>query len=100
MADKIVVNYPMLERMARTMDQSAKRLEGCLGEMNKVISTLEQGGLRGDAGAAFSQSIRGSLNPSLKRLQEKFEELNKDVLKAKKDMVGADKASAQAHRTG
>lgn len=94
------MNYPMVERMARTMDQSAKCLENCLGEMNKVISTLEQGGLRGDAGAAFSESVRGPLNASLKRLQDKFDELNKDLCKAKKDMEDADKASARGHRTG
>jgi len=93
------MNYPMVERMARTMDQSAKTLEECLGEMNKVIATLEQGGLRGDAGAAFSQGVRGSLNPSLKRLQAKFNELNKDLRDAKRDMEEADKTSARAHRS-
>ncbi|MCB9005800.1 MAG: WXG100 family type VII secretion target [Ardenticatenaceae bacterium] len=93
------MNYPMVERMARTMEQSAKQLESCLGEMNKVISTLEQGGLRGDAGAAFSQAVRGSLNPSLKRLQNKFEELNKDLRNAEQDMKRADKTAARAHRS-
>jgi WXG100 family type VII secretion target len=95
-----VMNYPMVERMARTMDQSAKQLEDCLGEMNKVIATLEQGGLRGDAGAAFSEAIRGPLNTSLKRLQNKFDKLNEGLRKAKKDMEDADKASARGHRTG
>ncbi|MCA9945036.1 MAG: WXG100 family type VII secretion target [Ardenticatenaceae bacterium] len=93
------MNYPMVERMARTMDQSAKRLENCLGDMNKVISTLEQGGLRGDAGAAFSESVRGPLNASLKRLQNKFNELNKDLRKAEQDMKQADKTAARAHRS-
>ena len=99
MADKIVVNYPMLVQMARTMGQSAKRLESCLGEMNKVVATLEQGGLRGDAGAAFSQAVRGSLNPSLKRLQDKFEELNGDINKNIEIMKEKDRLSAQGHRS-
>ena len=93
------MNYPMVERMARTMDQSAKLLEDCLGEMNKVIATLEQGGLRGDAGAAFFQAVRGSLSPGLKRLQDKFEELNNDLRKAEQDMKQADKTAARAHRS-
>lgn len=94
-----IMKYPMVDRMARTMKQSSKRLDACLSDMNKVIATLEQGGLRGDAGAAFSQAVRGSLNPSLKRLRAKFDELDKDLRKAKQDMITADKTAARAHRS-
>lgn len=93
------MNYPMVERMMRTMDDGAKRLESSIGEMNKVATTLDQGGLRGDAGAAFVQAIRGSLIPSMQRLQEKFKEQQGDLLVAMNAMKEADQTAARANRT-
>jgi len=79
--DIIKMNYPMADAMARTMGQGAKQLEASIGEMNKAVSLLEGGGLRGDAGEAFASAMRGSLLPSMQRLQEKFEEIEKDIRK-------------------
>ncbi len=96
----IKMNYPMVERMAQTMKRSDKTLERCIDEMNKIISTLEQGGLRGDAGAAFAQTMRQSLIPSIQRLRAKSEEENKDLQKNIEIMKAADRKSARGHRTG
>lgn len=97
--DQIVMNYPMVSAMAHAMGEGSKQLEASIGEMNKVVSLLEDGGLRGDAGEAFTEAIRATLVPSMQRLQEKFEELQKDLYAARFDMMKADKQSAQGHRS-
>lgn len=93
--EHIVMNYPMMAAMATTMSESSKQVETSIGEMNKVVSMLRDGGLRGDAGESFSEAIGTVLVPAMKRLQAKFDELQKDINKAVEHMKGADKQSAQ-----
>lgn len=96
--EHIVMNYPMVAAMAKTMGESSKQVETSIGEMNKVVSMLRDGGLRGDAGEAFSEAVSTVLVPAMKRLQARFDELQKDLNGAMSDMKTADKQSAQGHR--
>ncbi len=47
----------------------------------------------GQGGAAFVEAVNGKLVPAINRLEQKFVELQNDVLKAMRDMQQADAKS-------
>ncbi len=88
--DIIKLEYEAAEDMARTFGQEAERLQNVLQEMQKVAKTLEDGALLGRGGDSFVEAINGSLNPSLSKLIEKYQELKGDVEAAIHYMQEAD----------
>jgi len=94
--DIIKMDYPMARAMARTMGQGAKQLEASINEMNKVVALLQNGGLRGEAGEAFVDGIRGALIPNMQRLQQKYAEVQRDILTNVQLKQLADRASKSA----
>lgn len=93
MADKIKMVYPLMEEMAKTFQKGSEQLKETLSQMQGVAGTLQDGALLGQGGAAFTDAITGKLVPSMNRLEQKFQELQKDVLDAMKDMQQADQTS-------
>lgn len=93
--DIIKMDYPMARAMARTMGQGAKQLEASINEMNKVVALLQNGGLRGEAGEAFVDGIRGALIPNMQRLQQKYAEMQRDILINVKLKQLADRTAAR-----
>lgn len=91
--DEIKLNYPLAEDMAKVFQQGAQQLEETTLEMQNIAAMLEGGALLGRGGAAFVESIRDKLCPSLERLTEKFRELEGDVNTAIAAMRQADEAS-------
>lgn len=92
--EKIRLVYELAEDMAKSFQKGAEALEETGQEMQNVASTLEGGALRGRAGEAFVEAIRGKLAPSLARLREKFLELDADVRAAIELMRGEDEKAA------
>jgi WXG100 family type VII secretion target len=94
--DIIKMDYPLARAMATSMGKGAKQLEAGIGEMNKAMALLKNGGLRGEAGEAFADSMRGSLIPAMQRLQEKYAEMQRDIITNIQLKQLADKSSKSA----
>lgn len=92
-ADHIKVVFPLMNDMAKTFAQGSKQLEQTKREMLAISQTLSDGALLGRGGTAFTEAIRTQLVPAINRLDEKFEELQKDVLEAAQKMREADQTS-------
>lgn len=90
MADIIKMDYPLMEAMARAFADGSERLEDTISEMNAVAGMIADGALIGQGGDAFEEAIRGTLIPKIQRLQEKFNELQQDILSAVETMKGTD----------
>jgi WXG100 family type VII secretion target len=90
---KIKMEYARMEEMAKTFQQGSEQLKDTLSQMQSIANTLQDGALLGQGGAAFTDAIRNKLCPSISRLEQKFEELQRDVLGALKDMQAADATS-------
>jgi WXG100 family type VII secretion target len=93
MSDKIKLDYGLAEEMIKTFEQGEQQLQQTIQEMQAIANMLEGGALLGRGGEAFKEAIRGKLNPSLKRLTDKFDELQKDVKAAVTFMRQADAAA-------
>jgi len=79
MADEIRVVYPDMQDMSRTFQQGAEQLAETMTEMQTLAQMMEDGALVGLGGQAFVEAIRTKLCPSIKRLEDKFRELDRDV---------------------
>lgn len=97
MADIIKMEYGRMEEMAQAFGQGAQQLDSTISEMNNIAQMMENGGLIGDAGDAFTDAIRGALIPAIQRLNDKFLELQRDVLDAMRDMQQADQDSSRLY---
>jgi len=90
---KIKMEYARMEEMAKTFQKGAEQLKETNSQMHAIANTLQEGALLGQGGAAFADAINGKLCPAIIRMEQKFQELQKDVLGALKDMQGADATS-------
>ena len=87
--DKIKLNYEQADHMAKTFKQGSQQLQQTMQEMTKIAQMLEEGALLGQGGQAFVEAIQSKLCPSLKKLSEKYTELEGDVHAAIKFMQQA-----------
>ena len=93
--DKIKLNYEQADHMAKTFKQGAQQIQQTMQEMQSIAQTLEEGALLGRGGVAFVEAVRTKLVPSLKKLSDKYTELEGDVHAAIKFMRQADAESKQ-----
>jgi WXG100 family type VII secretion target len=96
--EKIRLVYELAEDMAKSFQKGAQVLESTTNEMQGIASTLEGGALLGRGGTAFVEAIKTQLYPGLKRLQEKFRELDGDVKAAIKAMRDEDAKAASGFK--
>jgi WXG100 family type VII secretion target len=89
MADKIRVNYPALEDMAKHCDQSAQRLQQTAALAGKISAQMQNGALQGEFGDTFVQAL-GILQQKVNKLAAKFTEEAGDIRGAMSDMRSAD----------
>jgi len=75
----IGMDYEAMERMKAEFAKSSEELDRVRDEAMKIAMILEDGGLKGVAGDAFVDGIRGTLYRKISELLEKFEELAKDI---------------------
>ena len=94
MTDQIRVVYPDMEEMSRAFLQGVERLEDTLQEMQSIANTLEDGALLGRGGEAYVDAIRSKLCPAISRLNDKFQELDRDIKAAVRYAQEADKKSS------
>jgi len=93
MPDKIKMEYPLMEAMAKTFGEGMQQLQQTSKAMAKIADDMEGGVLKGDGGSAFSDAIKSKLCPAINKLDAKFRELQGDITKAMNDMKSADKES-------
>jgi len=89
MADKIRVNYPALEEMAKNCDQFAQRLAQTVSMANQIAQQMQNGSLQGEFGDIFVQAL-GVFQSKVKKLADKFTEEAGDIRGAMSDMQAAD----------
>jgi WXG100 family type VII secretion target len=92
MADKIRVNYPALEDMAKQCDQAAQRIRQTASMANQIAQQMQNGALQGEFGDIFVQAL-GVFQTKVNKLAEKFAEEAGDIRGAMSDMQAADNAA-------
>jgi WXG100 family type VII secretion target len=92
MANKIRVNYPALEDMAKHCQTVGQQLQQTASLANKVGAQMQNGALVGKPGDSFVQAL-GQLQQSTMKLSEKFIEVSNDIKQAISDMRTADSAA-------
>jgi WXG100 family type VII secretion target len=93
MPQKIRMKYPQMQTMAQTFQAGAQQLNETKGQMQAIANQMQSGALQGDGGTAFTDAINTRLVPAITRLEAKFGELQRDVLKAMAEMQAADRES-------
>jgi WXG100 family type VII secretion target len=92
MADKIRVNYPALEDMAKQCDQAAQRIRQTASMANQIAQQMQNGALQGEFGDIFVQAL-GVFQTKVNKLADKFAEEAGDIRGAMSDMQAADNAA-------
>ena len=93
--EEIKLDYAKAEEMAKTFRQGAAQLQETMQAIQQLAQTLEGGALRGRGGTALVDALRGKLSPAIKRLADKYHEMDGDVKAAIEAMREADKKSAR-----
>jgi|GEM_PF-676025 len=89
MADKILVNYPALQDMAKHCEQAAMRLNRIADVAQSTAVKMQDGVLQGSPGDTFADAL-DLLEKSTRRLSSKLAEIVKDINGAISDMQQAD----------
>ena len=75
MSEEVVINFEQVDQMVELMRTTAKMLrDQLMANVNQMAQTIQQDGLKGDAGDAFENALRAVLNPAVERLAAKLEE--------------------------
>lgn len=93
MSERIKMNFPLMEEMARTFRDGAGTLEEAEVGVKQIIQLLADDTLLGQAGDALVDACASQLSPAISRLQEKLIELAADVEAAKDNMLEADRSA-------
>ncbi len=93
MSDKIRVNYPALEDMAKHLQMVAQHLQTTAAMANKMGAEMQNGALVGRPGDTFVQAL-GQLQQRTMKLSGKFIEVSNDIKQAISDMQAADSSAA------
>jgi WXG100 family type VII secretion target len=89
MAEKIRVNYPALEDMARKCREAATRLRQTAMLGNQTAQEFQNGAMVGEFGDRFCEAL-GIFQRKVNNLADKFEEEAGDIQQAMNDMRQAD----------
>jgi WXG100 family type VII secretion target len=92
MAEKIRVNYPALEDMAKHCQMVAQQLQQTAQLANKISAQMQNGALVGKPGDAYVQAL-GVLSQRTMKLSGKFVEVSNDIKQAMTDMQAADSSA-------
>jgi len=88
--DEIKMDYPLMEEMKRTFQAGREQLSDTVSALVAIADKMEQGALRGQAGDAFVDAVRGPLLGAVVKLSDKFEELEGDLQHAVDQMHQAE----------
>lgn len=90
MSEIIKMDYRQMQDMSRTFKDSAQQLEATTSEIQRLAQILANGALVGDAGETFCHGLDNVLIPALRRLKDKFVELEGDIIGAMADLRDED----------
>ena len=95
----IKMDYERMAEMSKSFQQGAQQLEETSTAMNAISQDLRGGGdgkdgaLLGQGGNAYVEAIDARLVKAIGKLQEKFVEMQNEVMLAVEDMQTADTTS-------
>jgi uncharacterized protein YukE len=89
MSDKIRVNYPALEDMAKHLQTSSDRLMQTVALANKIAGQMQNGALVGEPGEVYTTAL-GVFSQRVTKLGEKYMEVANEIRQAMSDMRAAD----------
>jgi WXG100 family type VII secretion target len=92
MADKIRVNYPALEDMAKHCEMVSQRLAQTAATAQKIAGQMQNGALIGEPGEMYVQAL-GLFFQRVTKLSNKYHEVANDIKQAMADMRQADSAA-------
>jgi len=92
MSEKIRVNYPALEDMAKHCQMVADRLGQTGATAQKIAGQMQNGALIGEAGNIYVQAL-GVFYQRVMKLSAKFTEESNDIKSAMSDMRAADSSA-------
>lgn len=92
MSDKIRLNYPAVEEMAKQCTMVQNQLQQTAALANRWAQMMQNGALQGPPGEAFSLAL-GVLNQRVMKLSAKFAEEANDIRQAIQDMKNADQSA-------
>jgi len=96
MSDKIKLNYPQMEEMAKHLEDVKQRLQQTIQLAKTSAQVMQGGALVGDAGEAFANALNTAFIPGVTKLSDKFGEVSNDIKTAISDMKSADKQAGSA----
>jgi uncharacterized protein YukE len=89
MADKIRVNYPALEAMAKQCREAADKMTIIANSAQKIAGQMQQGAMVGEFGDTFGSAL-AVFQQKVHKLADKFIEEAGDIEQAMNDMRQAD----------
>jgi len=92
MSDKIRVNYPALEDMAKHCQMVSQQLQQTAALAQKIAGQMQNGALIGEPGEVYVQAL-GMFHQRVLKLSAKFAEEANDIKLAISDMQQADNAA-------
>jgi WXG100 family type VII secretion target len=90
----VQMNYETMEEMAKIFKNGQNQLADTMKAMEGLAQSMEDGALLGEGGDKFADALRSRLAPRIKKLSDKFGELNGDIMGAVKDLRDEDKEAA------
>jgi len=94
MAEKIKMNYPAMEEMAKYCDYANQQVLQTMGVGLRIAKMMRDGALVGDAGESFAAALEGPYKNGCEKLAEKLREIAGDIRGAMADMKAADQGAA------
>ena len=91
MAEKIKLNYPAMEEMAKYCDYANQQVLQTMNEGLRIARQMRDGAMVGDAGEAFASALEGPYKNGCAKLAEKLKEISGDIRAAIADMQAADR---------
>lgn len=91
MAEKIRLNYPAMEEMAKFCDYANQQVLQTMNEGLRIARQMRDGAMVGDAGEAFAGALEGPYKNGCTKLAEKLKEISGDIRAAIADMQAADR---------
>ena len=91
MAEKIRLNYPAMEEMAKYCDYANQQVLQTMNEGLRIARQMRDGAMVGDAGEAFASALEGPYKNGCTKLAEKLREIGSDIRAAIADMQAADR---------
>jgi len=93
--DTVKYEYQALEQMASELAKGAQRLEQTKSFIANAAKSLHDGALLGQAGEALASGLASQFSRSIGNLEQKYQEMAKDIQAAANDMRQSDSSAAK-----